>query len=40
MPQDTSPRVQGKPRELAEITVETDTRDYLAHATKQARASL
>ena len=25
-------------RELAEITTRTDTRDYLAHATKQARA--
>ena len=24
-------------RELAEITTRTDTRDYLAHATKQAR---
>jgi hypothetical protein len=25
-------------RELAEITTRTDTRDYLAHATKQSRA--
>lgn len=31
-------RVATQHRELAEITVRTDTRDYLAHATKQARS--
>ena len=35
MPLETSPRA-GNIRELPEITVASDTRDYLAHAAKQA----
>ena len=31
-------RVVPQARELAEITTRTDTRDYLAHATKQAKS--
>lgn len=38
MPLETIPPSLGDARELPAITVETDTRDYLAHATAQARA--
>ncbi len=38
MPLESVPPRQGNMRELAEITVESDTRDYLLRATKQARS--
>ena len=38
MPQDHKPHITDQPRELPEITVASDTRDYLARATRQARA--
>ena len=38
MAQDHKPQITDTPRELPEITVASDTRDYLARATRQARA--
>eukprot|EP01037_Dinobryon_pediforme_P024274 gene24274-26018_t len=38
MPLESVPPRQGNMRELGEITVESDTRDYLLRATKQARS--